>query len=104
MWRELVFSGRLPCSLSLVLRLFCFVSFSFFVYFAFTEAAVLRPIVYRSSICMRPDSHIQLALPASFFVFVSLENVVFSEYFRTITVLLERTSYVFFFWMGFSTL
>ena len=73
----------------LVLRLFCFVLFCFRL-FALTEAAVLRPIVIRSSICMRPDSHTQLPnnclLP--FFVFcffflfsVSLEVSLFPSVF-----------------------
>ena len=40
--------------------LFCFVLFRFRL-FAFTEAAaLLRSVVLRSSICMRPDSHTQL--------------------------------------------
>ena len=40
---------------------------------AFTEAAALRSIVLRSSICMRPDSHMHLAnncLHHRLFVFV----------------------------------
>ena len=41
---------------SVTFVLFCFV----FVFFAFTEAAALRSIVLRSSICMHPDSHTQL--------------------------------------------
>ena len=53
--RELVSSGRLSCCLFLR-RYVCFV----FVFFAFTRAAALRSIVLCSSICMRPDSHMQL--------------------------------------------
>ena len=71
--------------------LFCF---RFRLFFAFTETAVLRSMVFRSLICMRSDSHTQL--PANclrhFFVFVSsffvfcLDDVVFTEYSGTITV------------------
>ena len=102
MWRELVSSGRMSCCLSLVLRLFCFVSFSFF--FAYTKAAVLRSIVLRSSICMRSDSHTQLPLPASFSVLVSLEiDAAFSEFFVTLPgfFCMESTPYVFSFRMVF---
>ena len=52
-----------------------------FVFLAFSEAAVLRSIVLRSSICMRPDSHAQLPLSSSFFVFVSLEMSLFPSIF-----------------------
>ena len=70
----------------------CFCLFHFHL-FAFTEAAALRSIVLRSSICVRPDSHTQLPnnclRPFSFLLlpfFCFLGDVDFSEYFCTITV------------------
>ena len=80
----------------LMLPLFCFVLFRFRL-FAFTEAAALRSVVLRSSICMRPDSHTQLVtvpnnclrpfsfLLLSFSVSLEIDDVgVFSEWFCTI--------------------
>ena len=95
----------MSCCLSLTLR---FVLLLFvFVFFAFSEAAALRPIVLRSSIYMRPDSHTQLntlQLSASFFVFVSsffcfFGDVAFSEFFFTITVFSLYGEYVVLFFL-----
>ena len=82
-----------------------------FVFFAFTEAAALRPSVLRFSICMRPDSHTQLPLSAPFFVFVSsffplfvsLEVLIFPSIFVPLpfSLCMKSTAYVFFFWMVF---
>ena len=78
--------------------------------FALTEAATLPSIVLRFSICIRPDGHMQLSSNClrPFFVFVSsffcfFGDVVFFEYFLSITVYLcmESTLYVFPFWMVF---
>ena len=61
---------------------FCFVSFSFC--FVFTEAAALRSIVLRSSICAPRQPHAVTTvcvLFRFFFPFVCLEMSLFSEYF-----------------------
>ena len=58
--------------------LFCFV---FVLFLFFTEAAALRSIVLRYSICMHPDSHTQLAT-------CLFGDVAFSEYLCTITIFL----------------
>ena len=83
--------------------LFCFV----FVFFAFIEAAALRSMVLRSSICMPPrQPHaVTEQLSASFFVFVSSIFLFlwrccayFPEYICTTKVLsfvMESTWYVF---------
>ena len=88
MRRELVPSGRAPCCLSLVLRLFCFV----FVVFAFTEAAALRSIVLRyacaptairSYHCLHPFSPCFCSLEMSVFpsIFVPLPcSSLYGEY------------------------
>ena len=54
---------------------------------AFTEAAALRLIVFRSSICMRPDSH-----PCFFIFFSSCGDVAFLKYLVPLTPVL--------FWYG----
>ena len=64
-----------------------FILFLFrFCLFAFTEATALHSIVFRSSICMRPDRH------TSFFLF--LGDVALSEYICTITVFSLYGEYV----------
>ena len=82
-----------------------FVSLCFrFRFFAFTEAAALRSIVLRSSICMRPlQPH--LCFPV-FHIFCFFGYVAFSEYFVPLLSFylvnsIERTSYVFPFRMVF---
>ena len=49
-----------------------------FRFYAFTEAAALRSIVVRSSICMRPDSHTCFfSFFSSFFLEMSLFPSIF---------------------------
>ena len=73
----------------------CFVLFRFRL-FAFIEAAALRSIVLRFSICMRPDSHTQLPTKYLRTFFVS-EMSLFSSIFVQLpfSLCMESTSYVF---------
>ena len=78
MARTCILPGDVVLSFSdVTFVLFCFV----FAFFAFTEAAALRSIVLRSSICRRPDSHSQLPnnrlCPLVFCLF---GEITFSEY------------------------
>ena len=85
-----IWSADVMCRFSLVLRLFVLFRFCPFV---FSEAAALRSIVLRSSMCMRrADSHTQLpnnylVTVFVFFCFCFFGNVSFSVYFCTTTVL-----------------
>ena len=76
---------------------FAFVLLRFRLYI-FTEAAALRSIVLRSSICMRPDSH------TCFFLFpFFLETSLFTSIFVPLpfSLCMESTSHVFLFQMVF---
>ena len=102
-WRELVSSGRFVCrclaTFSLMLRLFCFASFS--RPYAFVEAAALRSIVLRYA-------GVPIATRVSFFLFFSFfclfGDVAFSEFFFVpfpLSLCMESTSYVLSFLMVF---
>ena len=93
---------------SLVLPLFYFVLFRFYL-FVFTEAAALRSVVLRSSICMRPDSQTQLPnnclRPFSFLLLWRCRffraDLCCRFLFASWRVCMESTSYVFPFRMVF---
>ena len=97
-----------------IVFLWCYVCFVFvsFSSFAFTEAAALRLVVLRSSICMRPDNHTQLPNTClcsfcchfCFFLFLFLWRChvfrIFLNRYR-FSRCMEITSYVFSFQMVF---